>query len=174
MNPSERNLLYAFLLIIIIGGCVLFAAHYRKKLDALSSRQEVLESQLAAFHTELDDIEKMEGFKEWLYNATSTPATDEEVDASLLERLKVKSIDQVLVSNVTLKDPAVLRDQLMSASITCKVNGPQMKALQYISSLRDYPKLILIRKLDIIRSKDGESVSATIELAKIYQSQPQR
>lgn len=172
MNHSEKNLLYAFLLIVVIGGGILLTTHYHKKLNALTIREQMLNDQLQAFNTELDNIEEKESFRKWLQASARPPQNDEDADASLLKRLNDKAIEEAIVSNIALKNQTSFSHNLMKASVSFEVKGPQHQVLEYISTLRDYENLILLQRFVIRRSEDGETLDATIELAKIYLPEP--
>lgn len=167
MSHSEKRLLYFLLILLILGGGAIVVLNFNKKIKQLQLRESLLNTQLQELQTIEGDLEKLDAFQTWIDRTTANPVDDEEVDSMLLERISGGVLD-VTVTNVSLKERAPYIGNLVSSSITCSVRGEPGAVLKYISSLRDYEKLITLSSLKITRIGEEDEIQAQLSLRQVY------
>ncbi len=157
LNPRERRLLAACVLIIFLAFNVLAFREFSARRKVLNTSITQLQDQSTSNHTWLKDRDSWDKRMKWLDK--NMPFTDSagRSQGQLLEDLQTTSLDAELkITGQTLLEPFAL-DHCNEVALNIKIQGDQDKLMRWLLTLQSPEKFLAVKAFSLeIDSKAKE------------------
>lgn len=172
MKASERRLLGAFLLILLLGGSVLLVDIYRKKAAVLDDRRDELEWDLVEIDSLLEERDKWMARNDWLRANQPPFTTREEVNNEVFEIAKARDVEGIEVSGIKYLDP-VSTPYYEQAGVSLTVSGSLESVFRWIHSVQRPSEFRVVRNLRVIPDEEENgSIRCSLQLLRWYAPPP--
>ena len=168
MKASERKLLGAFLLILLLGGTVLLVDVYRKKAAAIDDRRADYEEDLAEIDSLLEERDLWMTRNDWL-NANQPPFTSqEEINNEIFEAAKARNFEGVETSGIKYLEP-VSTPYYEQAGVSLTASGSLEDVFRWIHSVQRPSEFRVVRNIRVIPDEqENGRIRCSLQLLRWY------
>jgi hypothetical protein len=168
MKASERRLLGAFLLILLLAGTVLLVDIYRKKVAVINDQRDELEFALIEIDELLEMRDEWMTRNDWL-RANQPPFTSrQQIDNEIFEDAKAREAEGIEVSDIKFLEP-VSTPYYEQAGVTLTVSGSLESVFRWIHSVQRPEEFRVVRNVRVIPDEqENGRIRCSLQLLRWY------
>ena len=168
MKASERRLLGAFLLMLLLGGTVLLVDIYRKKATAMDEQRQGYEEDLVEIDALLEMRDQWMTRNDWL-RANQPPFTSrEQVDNEIFEDAKARDFEGIEVSGIKFLEP-VSTPHYEQAGVSLTVSGSLESVFRWIHRVQRPEEFRVVRNVRVIPDEEENGrIRCSLQLLRWY------